>query len=222
LTFGCFFFDYDLDGRIDVLGANGHVADDVAAIHPQIGYAQPPHLFRNLGAKRFDDVSRQVGSGFSAPLVARGAAYGDLDNDGDLDVVLTANGGPARVLRNDGGNRNGWVRVRLVGKKGNRDGIGARVVLEAADGTRRWARVKTGSSYASRSELPVTFGLGEKGRAARLEVLWPSGTRDVITGPPSRRLLTIAEGQGLVETPGAHGSRARAPVRQARGGSRDR
>jgi hypothetical protein len=205
LTFGCFFFDYDLDGRLDILGVNGHISDDIAAVHTQLAYAQTPHLFRNLGGRRFEDVSLKEGRGLTLPVVGRGLAYGDYDGDGDLDVLLTANNGPARLLRNDGGSRAGYVRVRVVGRQSNRDGIGARVTLVRADGATQWALVKTGSSYCSQSELPVTFGLGGDRRVARLEVAWPNGHKDSVTSPPTGRTLTIVEGQGLISdaTPGA-------------------
>jgi enediyne biosynthesis protein E4 len=197
LTFGCFFFDYDLDGWLDIFGADGHVADDVALVHPRVSYAQAPHLFRNQGGRRFEDVSSQVGRDFTVPVVGRGAAYGDFDGDGDLDLLLTANNGRARLLRNDGGNANAFLRLRLVGTTSNRDAIGARVTVTREDGSSQWAMVKTGSSYCSQSELPLTFGLGPNGRIARVEVVWPSGRRDVIASPPTRRLLTVEEGKGL-------------------------
>jgi enediyne biosynthesis protein E4 len=202
LTFGCFFFDYDLDGLLDVLAANGHVADDISSVQPKVTYAEPPHLFRNLGAKKFESVSDKVGTDFQKPVVARGAAYADYDNDGDLDVLLTVNNGPARLLRNDGGNRNKWLRVRTQGTVGNRDGIGAKVTVTLPSGQKLWNVVKTGSSFASQSELPLTFGLGTQAKAAKVEVAWLSGTTDALTDVGANQVLTVREGQGLVK-PGA-------------------
>src|SRR6185436_15556210 len=169
LSFSCFFFDYDLDGRPDIFAANGHVSDDIQAVQTRVRYAQPPHLFRNLGNKRFETVDAAVGPDFAKPMVGRGAAYADYDGDGDLDLVITSNNGPARLLRNDGGNGNHWLRVRTVGTTSNRDGIGARVTVTAG-GRRQWAVVKTGSSYCSQSELPLTFGLGPAAVPAKVEV----------------------------------------------------
>ncbi|HET8645827.1 MAG TPA: VCBS repeat-containing protein, partial [Vicinamibacteria bacterium] len=134
LTFACFFFDYDLDGRLDIFGANGHVADDIQAVQARVTYAQPPHLFRNLGGKRFQAVEGEMGAGFTRPLVGRGAAYADYDHDGDLDLVITANGGRPRLLRNEGGNRNRWLRVRALGAASAPDGLGARVTVTPAGG----------------------------------------------------------------------------------------
>jgi len=197
LTFASLFVDVDLDGRPDILALNGHVADDINAVQPRIKYAEPPHLFRNLGNKRFEPISDKVGPAFQKAVVGRGAAFGDLDGDGDPDLVLTENNGPARYLRNDGGNRQHWLRVSLKGTKSNRSGIGATVTATLAGGAKRWGMVKTGSSYLSQSELPLTFGLGAEARVAGLEVRWPSGQVDTIGSVDANRAITIVEGRGL-------------------------
>jgi hypothetical protein len=200
LTFSCFFFDYDLDSLSDVFAANGHVADDINAVQPKVKYAQPPHLFRNLGMKKFEEVSAKVGSDLQRPMVARGAAYGDFDNDGDLDLLIAVNNGPARLLRNDGGNQNNLVRIRTVGTTSNRDGIGAKITVRSVGGVTTWSIVKTGSSYCSQSELPVTFGIGRAEKVAGIEVEWPSGRKDVIGEMAANQSITVQEGKGVVAT----------------------
>ena len=200
LTFACFFFDYDLDGQLDIFGVNGHVSDDIEAVQPKVKYAQPPHLFRNLGGKRFEPVTN-AGPAMQTALVGRGGAYGDFDNDGDLDVLITTNNDGAHLLRNDGGNKSQWLRVKTVGTKANRDGIGARVTVTTADGKKSWALVKTGSSYCSQSELPVTFGLGSATKAAKVEVAWPGGATETVSDVAAGRTIVIQEGKGLVTKP---------------------
>ena len=195
LAFGAFFFDYDLDGRQDIFVANGHVENDIAAVQQRVTYRQAPHLFRNRGDGGFEEVT--IGSpDLVHPIVARGAAFGDLDGDGDPDLVVSENGGPARVFRNEGGERNGWVAFRLRGADSNRDGIGAKitVVIEEEGMTRTETRVvKSATGYASQNQLEVTFGLGPQGRAASALVRWPSGARSDIESPPARQILLVEE-----------------------------
>jgi hypothetical protein len=200
LTFGCFFFDYDLDGRLDIFAANGHVADDIGVVRPNLHYAEPPLLFRNQGQGKFEEVSAATGSALRRPMVARGAAYGDFDNDGDLDLVVTNNNGPAHLFRNDNGNRNDMVRLKLIGTQSNRDAIGARVTLTADGGMRQLAMVKSGSSYLSQSELPLTFGLGKPGsiKEVNLEIAWPRGKKESLSHVAADQFLTIEEGKGIV------------------------
>ncbi|MDZ4802883.1 MAG: CRTAC1 family protein [Bryobacteraceae bacterium] len=170
LGFGCFFFDVELDGALELLVVNGHIDDTIRGTE----YAQSPHLFLNRAGK-LRDVAAEIGAEFARPKVGRGAAFGDFDNDGDLDVLVTSNGGGASLYRNDVGTGNRSLRLRLVGTKSNRDGIGATVRIEYG-GRRRGSRtVKSGGSYLSQSELPVTFGLGRAARADRVVVQWPSG-----------------------------------------------
>jgi len=200
LTFGTFFFDYDLDGLLDILAVNGHVSDDISVVQPNVKYAQPPHLFHNLGKNKFEEVTTKVGSALPRPIVGRGAAYADVDNDGDLDLVITANNGAARLLRNDNGNKNDVLRVKAIGTRSNRDGIGAKVTVKSASGAHLFAMVKTGSSYLSQSELPLTFGLGkpETGKTLSVEIAWPSGRKESIANIKPNQFITVQEGKGII------------------------
>jgi hypothetical protein len=199
LTFACFFFDFDLDGRLDIFAANGHVADDINAVQPRVTYAQPPHLFRNLGKRQFEAVTARAGAALKQPMVARGAAYGDYDGDGDLDLLITTNNGPAHLLRNGpaGPPANNWLRVRAVGTVSNRDAIGTFVRVTPAGGKPSpWSLVKTGSSYCSQSELPLTFGLGRATKVDRIEVRWPNGQTQNFPGAAANQTVTIEEVRG--------------------------
>ncbi len=201
LAFGVFFFDYDLDGYPDIFAANGHIEEEINRVQPKVQYQEPPLLFRNLGKRRFESVGESMGAAFRRPIVARGAAYADYDRDGDLDLLLTTNHGPACLYRNDGGNRNHWLQIRLVGRKSNRDGIGAVVRVTSASG-KQWNMVRSGSSYCSQSDLALTFGLGSDAQAAGVEITWPSGSRQQFSNVTANQFLTIDETAGIVTKSG--------------------
>lgn len=198
LTFGAFFFDFDLDGYDDIFAGNGHIEPDINRIQPKVTYREAPLLFRNLGKGHFENVSNDVGADFRRPIVARGAAYADYDHDGDLDVLLTTNGGPALLYRNDGGNRNNWLTVRLNGTRSNRSGLGAVVHIESALG-KQWKTVHSGSSYCSQSDLALTFGLAKDRIVSSLGVEWPSGTRQQFRNITANQFLTIDESRGITK-----------------------
>ena len=198
LKFGLFFFDYDLDGRLDVLTANGHLEPEINRVQSDQQYRQPAQLFWNRGDaknKGFTAVSADMaGADLFKPIVGRGSAFADIDGDGDLDVVLTQIGGPPLLLRNDQNLHHHWIRLKLVGTKSNRDAVGA------------WIKVKVGGhilsrqvmptrSYLSQSELPVTFGLGNFSELESVEITWPGGARQKVSPPPIDRLTTITEAQ---------------------------
>jgi hypothetical protein len=198
LGFGCFFFDYDLDGWPDVFVANGHIDPDIQRVQANVKYAMPPHLFRNMGNGKFEEVTKSVGAAFSAPRVARGAAYADIYNDGRLDVLMATNGGPAALFRNEaaGGAANRSLRVKLVGTKSNRDGIGATVRVTAA-GETQTQMMRSGSSYLSASELALTFGLAQHEKAESVEITWPSGQVDHLTNVAVGQTIVATEGKGI-------------------------
>jgi hypothetical protein len=200
LTFGLIFFDYDLDGLPDIFAADGHVADDISVLQPSLHYAEPALLFRNRGGGKFESASDRVGAALEKPVVARGAAYLDYDNDGDLDIAINVNNGPARLLRNENGNKNDMLRIRLVGTQSNRDAIGARVTVSGAGLPRQVEWVKTGSSYLSQSEFPLTFGLGKPapGRTVNVEIAWPSGRKESLQRVAADEFITVQEGKGIV------------------------
>ena len=200
LGFGCVFLDVDLDGSLDLAVVNGHIDDTVRNVNG-VGYAQPPQLFLNDGKGRFADVAAEIGGGFSQPKVGRGLAYGDFDRDGDLDLLITTNNGPAYLYRNDlTGNdqtaKNHSIRFRLVGTKSNRDAVGA--MLKISHGGSSQSRlVKGGSSYLSQSELPVTFGLGRRDRIDRLVIQWPSGRTEEYKNLAAGQAYECVEAKGI-------------------------
>jgi hypothetical protein len=196
LGFGCLFADCDLDGALDLVVANGHIDDTVRNIRGHVGYAQPPHLFLNQGNDTFRDVASGAGGTFATPKVGRGLAFGDFDRDGDLDILMTTNGGPALLYRNDQRAGNRSIRFRLTGTKSNRDAIGATVRIFHGD-TSQARMVKSGSSYLSQSELPVTFGVGKRDRIDRVVIAWPSGRVEEFKAVETGRAYDAVEGRGL-------------------------
>lgn len=197
LGFTCFFFDYDNDGWPDIFVANGHIEDDIEKIQKRIKYRQPPHLFRNLDGHGFQEVNAQMGAAFETPRVARGAAVGDINNDGYLDLLLMTNDGPAVLFRSDGGT-NRSLRVKLVGTRSNRDGIGG-VVRITAGNEKQWQMLHSGG-YLSQSELVLTFGLGSENKVNAMEIVWPSGQVDRIANVDAGQTITVEEGKGIVST----------------------
>ena len=199
LGFGCFFFDYDLDGWPDIFIANGHIDSDIQRVQPNVKYAMPPHLFRNLGKGNFQEVTKSVGAGFASPRVGRGAAYADINNDGRLDVLLSTNGGPAYLFANaatgDAALQKS-LRVKLVGTKSNRDGIGA-VVKVTSGGETQSQMLRSGSSYLSASELVLTFGMARQDKADAIEVRWPSRQVEKLTNVADGQTVTVTEGKGV-------------------------
>jgi len=198
LGFGCFFFDYDNDGWLDIFVADGHIENEIERVQKRVSYAEPPHLFRNLGGGKFQEVTQQMGAAFATPKVARGAAYGDFNNDGALDILVATNGGRAWLFENEGGT-NHSLRVKLEGTKSNRDGIGTVVRIQAG-GDKQSLMLRSGSSYLSQSELVLTFGLGQHAKADAIEVQWPSGQVDKLPGAAADQTITVQEGKGVVHS----------------------
>lgn len=201
LGFGCVFADMNLDGALDLVVANGHIDETVRNIRGNVGYAQPPLLFLNDGTGKFRDVASEVGDAFQRPKVGRGLCYADFDRDGDLDLLMTTNNGPAYLFRNDQPSRNRAIRFRLTGVKSNRDAIGARVEIFHGDSSQS-RLVHSGSSYLSQSELPVTFGLGQRDRVDRVVLNWPSGRTEEYKNLPAGKFYECVEGKGITPLDG--------------------
>ncbi len=197
LTFGVAWFDYDLDCYPDLLSVNGHLEEEIQQVNPSLTYEQPAQLFWNTGGKTLYDfvevTAEAAGPDLFKPVVGRGLAIADLDNDGDCDVVITSNGGRALVLRNDGGNRNNWLRIVLEGdgQRVNRSAYGTRVVLRTPDGRELVQELAGGRSYLSQCELVLTFGLGKHESVPRVEVHWPDGTVQTLEDVKANQVLRV-------------------------------
>ncbi|RPJ59302.1 MAG: CRTAC1 family protein [Acidobacteria bacterium] len=184
--------DFDNDGHKDLYTVNGAILDNSMEID-NLPFKMPNSLYRNLGNGRFEDLSRSVGKDYQVPLAHRGAACGDLNNDGRLDLVVTSLNGPTQVFLNRTSNANHWILLRLVGRETNRDGLGARVKLVQADGVEQYWQAFTATGYGSSSDKRVHFGLGRTTRVKKLEIRWPSGRIQVQHDPTADRILTIKE-----------------------------
>jgi len=196
LGFGCAFLDANLDGALDLIVANGHIDDTVRNIRGNVGYAQPPQIFLNNGQGKFQDVAAATGEAFIQPKVGRGLCYADFDRDGDLDILMTTNNGPAYLYRNDQQTENHSIRFRLTGTKSNRDAIGAMIRIEH-EGSTQGRLVKGGSSYLSQSELPVTFGLGKRDKIDRVTIEWPSGKSEEYKNLAAGQSYDCVEGKAI-------------------------
>jgi hypothetical protein len=205
LGWGCGFFDMDNDGWPDILICNGHVYPEVEQLKTEAGYAQRKLLYKNLRNGRFADLSLQAGAGISEAVAARGAAFGDFDNDGDIDVVVNTVNDFPQLLRCDMRSGNNWIKVRTIGTKSNRSGIGARLrcVTKPAGESKPHEQideVRSGGSYFSQSDLRVHFGLGKAEKVELLEVRWPNGAVEALKNVPANQLVFVKEGEGIVRT----------------------
>ena len=200
LTFGLFFFDIDLDGRLDLLGANGHLEEEISKTQQSQQYEQPPQLFWNAGREASSElvaVGREsVGEEFIEPIVGRGAAYGDFDGDGDADVVMSVSHGSPKVFRNDQSLNNHWVKIQLVGKSSNRDAIGATIELKHGDQYDARTLMPT-KSYLSQCEKRVTFGLGKETEGSLSYIVnWPGGDREEFSSDLIDQEIRFTQGEG--------------------------
>jgi enediyne biosynthesis protein E4 len=197
--FGVDFFDFDNDGWADIFIANGHVYSQIADRKLHLTYREPRILYRNLGNGRFEDVSAKAGPAITAENVGRGCAFGDFDNDGDVDIIINNLDGPPTLLRNDGGNRNNWMLITCVGTRSNRSAIGTRVKVTTAGHTQT-DEVMSGSGYYSQNDLRLHFGLGRATSADAVEVAWPSGIKETLRDLPANQLFVIQETKGIISS----------------------
>jgi hypothetical protein len=200
---GAAFFDYDNDGWLDLMVVNGHVYPQVANAKLGASYEQRVLLYRNLRDGTFEEVGTRSGAALKVPHVSRGAAFGDIDNDGDIDVVINNLDGKPTILRNDGGNRNNWITLKLLGNGRNRSSVGARVKVTSGELVQS-AEVETGGSYLSTNDLPQHFGLEKQAAVDSIEIRWPGGNTETIRKIRANQFVTVKEGKGIVKlTPAA-------------------
>jgi len=199
LGWGCGFVDVENDGWPDIFLVNGHVYPEVEKLTTEAGYAQRKVLYRNLQNGRFVDVSDQAGEAVTQPNASRGAAFADYDNDGDMDVLINSVNGPPELLRADSSNQNNWIKIKTIGTKSNRDGIGARLKCVTADGS-QIDEVRSGGSYYSQNDLRVHFGVGKNQRIKTIEIRWPSGQLETLSDLAVNQLITVKEGSGIVRS----------------------
>jgi len=198
--FGLKFMDYDNDGACDLFFATGHVMDNIQLYKSEVSYPEPKLMFRNTGRGIFEDVSDKLGPDFCRPLVSRGAAVGDFDNDGDLDILVNHCGQAPQLLRNDGGNANHWLEILLIGTRSNRDGVGARLKISAGE-LLLYDQRKGGMSYQAAQDPRVHFGLGSQANVNALEIFWPSGMLTKLSNLKSDQIIAVKEGEGIVGHP---------------------
>jgi hypothetical protein len=199
LGFGVGFFDFDNDGWEDIFIANGHVYPQIQDQKLHVTYAQRKILYRNLRDGRFEDIAAKAGVALLEPQVSRGCAFGDFDNDGDLDVLVNNLDAAPSLLRNDGGNKNNWILIKCIGTRSNRSAIGARVTV-VAGGRSQIDEVMSGSSYYSQNDLRLHFGLGQAKRVERLEIRWPSGKVESLSDIAVNQIVRVREGEGIIKT----------------------
>ena len=198
LTFGCFFFDADNDGWLDVFVANGHVDDDIAEVQQQVAYAQVPHLFRNTGNGQFADISAATGTALTQKYVARGAATADYELRGIVGFAISTSDGKAHLIRNSSTLANKSLRLELEGTKSNRSAIGAKIEVKVGGAVQAY-HVRSGSSYCSQNELPVTVGLGAAGAAEEIVITWTTGEKTTLPNVAAGQSYHVVEGKGIAK-----------------------